>query len=343
MSRYRESFATKATKGQSTVFDQLAEAFPETVHQLSGDTSTWAEKAKLDWTIKASDLAWSSDQGTTLHPFPRKQVFYRSDNLAPLAVVGDKFKVVQPAEVLDFYKEVSNRYGFKLALAGSVDGGRKIWAMASTPHLLSITKEDPVQGSFMMMTACDGSLATQSFFSSLRLRCLNQLPVLIRHLKRESGRALASGRQVFRMNHRTTFSLARVEKDLELMALSWDSFGKVVEALGNKKVTKDQALEFLQKHFYRGEEEHLTLAGVAELNGAQAIKKVMEVYETGQGQEGITGTAWGVVNAATRYLDHETRTKNDEIRIRKAWMDQARPKADLFQDAALTFVPKVLV
>ena len=323
-------------QSQPSFFNQMADRYPDGVHTIGADHAKWAEKARLNWGIKESPVAFTTDEGTTLKLFEDRRVFFRDDNLKPLAVVGKKFKVVQPREILDFYGEVAERYGFKLAIAGEVDGGRKIWAMAETPHEYALAKGDEVKGGLFVMTACDGSLSTQGFFTSFRLRCLNQLPVITKHAKR--GKTM----QVFRCTHGAKFSTARVERDLEAMQVGWEGFKRYSEALANKKVTEAQAVSFLQRFFYKGEVEALSPVDVEEMKDNTTMKKILGVYRTGEGQEGITGTAWGVVNAVTRYLDHETRTKDDHVRVRKAWIEGSREKVKIFDAALAEFTPKVL-
>lgn len=328
-----------ATQKQTTTgfFDQIAGKYPDAVHTLGGDSGQWAKKARLDWNIKESPAAFTPDDGKSVRLFENKRVFFRSDTEEPLAVVGKRFHAVQPKDILDFYGEVAERYGFKLAIAGEVDNGRKIWAMAETPHDFALAKGDEVKGGLFVMTACDGSLSTQGFFTSFRLWCMNQLPVLNVHAKR--GRTL----QVFRCTHGAKFSTARIERDLEVMQISWDNFKRYSEALANKKVTTQQAVTFLGKFFHKSSDHKiLTPVDVDDMADNTTMKKLLNVYRTGEGQESITGTAWGVVNAVTRYLDHETRAKDGHVRVRKAWIEGAREKSKIMTAALEEFTPKLV-
>lgn len=51
---------------------------------------------------------------------------------APLSVVSNRYKVVQPKDVLHFYKDLVSAGGFELETAGVLKGGRKLWALAKT-------------------------------------------------------------------------------------------------------------------------------------------------------------------------------------------------------------------
>lgn len=324
---------TKTTARAESTFSGLASRYPTAVHELGRDRAAWAREAGLDWEIKSSDLAYTTD-GKTVSLFPGKQVFYRSDTGIALATASDRFKLVQPAAVLDFYDHVAATYGFKLALAGTLRGGRKLWGMAETPHHLELLKGDAVKGGLFFVTACDGSAATAGFFTSFRMWCLNQLPVIDR-LARAGSRNRG---QIFRLSHLSEFRPDRVEQDLQRMAVNWDDFKHLTERLASKRVSKQDVITFLQPFFTRGEaaaEPKLTEAMVTERNDTRTLRKVLEVYEEGEGQDKIKGTAWGAVNAVTRYLDHEQRARDDDTRLNKSWVhgQGGRFKSDVFQYA----------
>lgn len=49
-----------------------------------------------------------------------------------LSIVSDDYQIVQPREVLEFYRELMELYGYTLETAGALDSGRKVWALAKT-------------------------------------------------------------------------------------------------------------------------------------------------------------------------------------------------------------------
>lgn len=57
---------------------------------------------------------------------------YRSDNNTALSVVSNRYQVVQPMDVLEFYRDLTEQAGFELETAGVLKGGRKFWALART-------------------------------------------------------------------------------------------------------------------------------------------------------------------------------------------------------------------
>lgn len=61
------------------------------------------------------------------------------------------------------------------------------------------------------------------------------------------------------------------------------------------------------------------------LPNERALRKVQSLYE-GQGRgstlESAQGTAWGLLNAVTEYVDHERRARSTEYRMDSAWFGQ---------------------
>jgi len=88
----------------------------------------WARQAGLDWQIQESPVRYVTNAGSPLGEilsYPDSKVLYRSDTKAPLSVVGNRFKVVQPEEILEFYRDLTEVSGFELETAGVLNGGRK--------------------------------------------------------------------------------------------------------------------------------------------------------------------------------------------------------------------------
>ena len=86
-------------------------------HQLppKQPLEVWAQKAGMDWTICETPvryLAQPEDGGPAIMAFDEQKVLYRSDTNAPLSVVSGRYQVVQPKEVLEFYRDLSEISGF---------------------------------------------------------------------------------------------------------------------------------------------------------------------------------------------------------------------------------------
>jgi hypothetical protein len=75
--------------------------------QLTADASidVWRKEAGLDWEAKLSPIMFTWD-GQNYSEMENQKVIYRNDTNKPLGVVTDRYKVHQPAEVLDWQTSI---------------------------------------------------------------------------------------------------------------------------------------------------------------------------------------------------------------------------------------------
>jgi hypothetical protein len=82
----------------------------------------------MDWPIESSALHFKSTEAgmlASIHTFPGQKVLYRFDTQEPLSVVSQRYQVLQPNEVIEFYRELTEVSGYELETAGVLKGGRK--------------------------------------------------------------------------------------------------------------------------------------------------------------------------------------------------------------------------
>ena len=82
----------------------------------------WAKQAGMDWQIRESPVYYIADSNegigmTSL--YEDQKVLYRSDTEAALSVVSQRYQVVQPSEILEFYRDLTRVSGFFRASASN--------------------------------------------------------------------------------------------------------------------------------------------------------------------------------------------------------------------------------
>lgn len=195
----------------------------------------WQRAAGMAWDIKSTEVLYSvADVGLHVKPFADGKVLYRSDTLAPLSVVGNRYKVVQPREVLEFYRDLVSAGGFELETAGVLKEGRKLWALAKTGQETILKGGDKVKAYLLLATSCDGTLATTAQFTSVRVVCNNTLQLAV------GDRAGA-----VRVPHSTKFDPAAMKQELGLGMSAWHSFMTSIKTMAERKVNKFEAMNFL--------------------------------------------------------------------------------------------------
>lgn len=284
----------------------------------------------MNWQIEETEVRFvSGSAGSSLgsiHAFPEQKVLYRSDTKAPLSVVSARYNVVQPAEILEFYRDLSEVGGFELETAGVLKEGRKFWALAKTGQTGLLKGKDKVDGYLLLATACDGTLATTAQFTSVRVVCNNTLQI-----------ALGDGTGVVKVPHRSQFDAAAVKRQLGIAVSSWDSFMARTKALAERKVTDTAAETFFRRVLTY---PTTNLADRIVVN-ERAIKAVGELYAgSGKGADlpSAAGTAWGLVNSITEFVDHHRRARSDDHRLDAAWFGQGAALKQKAWDEALKLV-----
>ena len=274
----------------------------------------WAQKAGMDWSICETPVRYLADQQGALGAIMSSEdhkVLYRSDTKAALSVVGGRYQVVQPQAVLEFYRDLSEVSGFELETAGVLKGGKKFWALARTGKESALKGGDTVKGYILLATSCDGTLATTATPTTIRVVCNNTLAV-----------ALNGATQAIKVPHSTSFDAQAVKQQLGIAVSQWDGFMYRMKTLSERKVKTHESLNYFLKVLCQTDRQVDSAQG---LTNERALKRVQALYDgQGRGSElaSASGTAWGLLNAVTEFVDHEKRAKSQEYRLDSAWFGQ---------------------
>ncbi len=263
----------------------------------------WAQQAGMDWEINSSSVHYLEQE--QLRQFTDAKVLYRSDTGEALSVVSQRYKEVQPREVLEFYRDLVDIGGFELETAGVLKGGRKLWALARTGQETMLRGGDCVKAYLLLATACDGTLATTAQFTSVRVVCNNTLQMATG----DSGGAI-------KVPHSTKFDADSVKQQLGLGVGVWHRFMGDMRRLADRAVHPFEARRYL-----------VELMGDVDLPfhsqpNSKALKRVFELYAglgMGATLASADDTAWGLVNAVTQFVDHEKRARSTDNRLDSAW------------------------
>jgi phage/plasmid-like protein (TIGR03299 family) len=315
------------------LIEQMAYVGKEPWHGLGNNLSpnqpldVWQREAGMNWQIQESPVHFKADAAGhlgSIHSFPEQKVLYRSDTKAALSVVSSRYQVVQPREVLEFYRDLTEVSGYELETAGVLKGGKKFWALARTGQSTELKGNDQVNGYLLLATSCDGTLATTATPTTVRVVCNNTLTV-----------ALDGTTRAIKVPHNTRFDSKAVKKQLGIAVSQWDDFMYRMRALAERKVQWHEALGFFMNVLC---ETSPTGALPEVLPNERALRKVQELYEgrgRGSNLESARGTAWGLLNAVTEFVDHERRARSTEYRLDSAWFGQGAQIKQRALDAAL--------
>lgn len=264
------------------------------------DINLWRAQAGMNWQVKRSRVRYG--EGDQQRIFDDQHVLFRSDTKDPLAVVGAKYKIVQPGEVLEFFRELVQGNGFELTTAGTMFGGRRFWALASIGEGACILGNDQVNGFLLLSSSCDGTLATTAKFTTVRVVCNNTLSMALR----------SKDRRDVAISHRTDFDHAAVKAQLGIVHGAFGEFVQASRELACKTLSSNEASCLTEKLLV--ESKTVTKSDIYKSAGYQTV---MALFERGKGNHGES--AWDWVNGVTEFVDHAQRAKSESHRLANSW------------------------
>ena len=300
----------------------------------------WAEQAGMDWRFESSDVSYmaQNERGQSIiMPYEEQRVLYRSDTHAPLSVVSQRYQEVQPKQILEFYRDLTEQSGFELETAGVLKGGKKFWALAKTGQTSALKGKDVSNGYILLATACDGTLATTAQFTSIRVVCNNTLAIALKGQNSSAG--------VVKVPHSTKFDAEKIKQQLGISVRAWEDHMYEMKQLSQRKVTQTEAAAYFDAvfnntslsvpeqedgiiQFYRNvamqaqSNNPATKADNKTEPNGRAMSKVMTMFNgQGRGAElsSAKDTAYGLLCSITEFADHERRAMSQDHRLDSAW------------------------
>lgn len=250
----------------------------------------WSREAGMDWELLAAPAGGVI--GETFTPIPGKKVLFRSDTLAPLSVVGSKYVPVQPVDVLKFFGDVAGSAGLKLHTAGTLFEGRRFWALARATEDCVVRENDRVGGFLLLATSCDGTMATEARWTTVRVVCNNTLELA------------RTGQNVVRTFHNTAFNPKAVQEELGLAQARFDDTMALFQRLAARELTAAEMVETTQEL-------------LAVEKRTRTVDAIVAAAQTGVGNSGAT--AWDWLNGVTEWTDHGVKAKTPSHRLNSAW------------------------
>lgn len=298
-------------------------------------------KAGLDYDVVKTPVQYHDTTRLALFPNEAlpglmtskdKCILYRSDTGDDLSVVSSKYQVVQPRQIVEFYRNLVEQYGFEIEVVGALKGGRKVWALANTGNAFQLRDRDDVKGYLLLATSYDGTMATQARFTSVRVVCNNTLSL-----------ASGQGRADVTVPHSTTFDASKVQLDLKI-GPAWDEYQRAAREMTGRVVSRDETVRFLLDVYYGlGSKEEIAEFQADEKN-AKAGEKLMlrltkALFESPGAQlSSARGTLWGALNAVTFDVDHQLPSRSQDTRLDKAWFGTGNNLKDRAWQKALAMV-----
>ena len=271
------------------------------------DVMTWQEAigaAGLDWEVALEPVFLGDGRRVEC-----AQATVRQTDHAVLGIVGSGYSVVQNASAFRFLDDMMDDSRPKYETAGSLRGGRKVWALARLPREIRIRGIDEIVPYLLLVNGHDGSHSLMIAVTPVRVVCQNTLNMALRGTPRK-----------WQTNHVGDVR-GRVRAARETLGLAFaylETFQEVAERLCSVTLTDEELREFATAVFPLAD-------GWAEATRTieKRRRELVRLARTAPDLDGFHGSAWAAYNAAAAMNDHTLRTKHVDRNLERAWFHTA--------------------
>jgi len=258
----------------------------------------------LDWQVDKEPAFFGDGSGFIQAPdcfFTVRMDLARNDPRRVLGQVGAKYNPIQNADCFSVMDALVDQAGMKFETAGSLFNGKVVYLLGVLPDHLQV-KGDVTKKYLLATTSHDGTKALRILFTPVRVVCNNTLTLALSRLSRNN----------VAIRHTSNFKEA-IEDAKIVLGLSNEYFDLqniTMQKLADIRVDKVFVDAYLKALIPQPKKDDGT-----DGNGKRAEKvrnRISTLFFGGQiGADGeaVKGTAYGLFNAVTEYIDHERSTK----------------------------------
>lgn len=278
------------------------------------------EKAGLDWTVeKVPTFCEFKDE---LIPTDDYALVRSSDSKVLTTVSGD-WEPIQNHEAFEFFNDFVMAGDMEMHTAGSLDGGRSVWALAKIKESFEIVGGDRVEPYLLFSNPHTYGKCVDIRFTGIRVVCNNTLTVALN----------GTTDMMVRLNHRNKFDAESVKYTLGMASKRMGTYVDVAKYLTTKRITDDTVKNYFRTVFpsmVKDDTDYL------DRPLSRPASMALEVLETQPGAEYGAGSWWQAFNAVTYTTDHLLGHSVDS-RLKSAWYGQNRQRKIKALETAVEF------
>ena len=247
------------------------------------------QKAGVDWSVEKQDLV--TKMGSSVK---NKQALVRSSDGEVLDIVGKGWNPVQNAEAFNFFEEYVRAGDMQMHTAGSLNGGKMVWALAKTNESFELFNGDVTENYFLFSNPHEFGKAIDIRMTPIRVVCNNTLTL---SLSQDSN-------AMVKVNHRKEFDSAEVKEQMGIAKEKMEQYKSMAEFLGSKPYTSENIVQYFNEVFGSPAKEKVD--GVLPFTSNNA-KIAMEHLDTQPGAKFAQGSFWNAFNTCLLYTSPSPR------------------------------------
>lgn len=251
--------------------------------------------------------------------FDDKVVLVHSRKRVGMTVVGRDFQIVQPKDFVNLAERIAGAVDGHVDSCGVTFGGLGLFLNIRAGEAIRIAGGDLMMPNILLATRNDGSMNTSIKASNIRAVCDNTVQA-----------ALGSGKHArdFKLSHRSEFNPAKIgafwTRELALHMEQVEKFKMLSQTPIRQSSAERLIFNLFNDRRAEGSRQDPTAvtvpAGKVDIRNTEGYKTILGLF-AGAGRGAnlpmVKGTAWGLFNAVTEYVDHHARAKDASQR----WMN----------------------
>jgi len=283
-------------------------------------------KAGLNWSVDKTNLFYSHPPSLS-RLVPGKKGLVRSSDGAYLDTVGEDWNPLQNSEAFSFFNDFIKHGDMEMHTAGSLENGRRVWALAKVKDAFELFKSDRVDQYLLFSNPHKYGLPIDIRMTPVRVVCNNTMSFALNTVSDV----------MVRVHHRTTFDPNIVMNTLGVAKTMLDKYKEAAELLASRRFNKNNVVDFFSTVFpqtsINANKNKETKDDISR-NATHA--HALEVMNTQPGAEFGKGTWWQAFNTVTYMTDHIL-GRSQDTRLTSAWFGANRNRKAMALKTAIDF------
>ncbi len=268
--------------------------------------------ARLDWTV-SKEAAYASDGAGGFYPLAGKgdpgvalpdvwltvrDDLDRSDPRRVLGTVGARYVPIQNAEAFDILDGIIGEGGAEIETAGSLFNGRVVFMTAKLPGNIAV-KDDTVAKYLLLRTSHNGTSALEVMCTPVRVVCNNTLTWAINGAKNK-----------FSIRH-TANAADQIEEARRVLGFAAEHFDAATDQmnrLADERLDDAFVSSYLERLFPDPQAKPDAEKPPCTTRAKKTRNRISRLFygeQRGADQDATDGTAYGLINAVSEYIDHD--------------------------------------
>jgi len=263
------------------------------------------EKAGLNWNVVECE-DYVDFHGKKI-PTGNKSLIRDTDGKV-LTTVGENWNPLQNRDAFEFFTDFVQAGDMEMHTAGSLEEGRRVWALAKVKDAFELFKGDVTENYLLFSNPHKYGKSITVMMTPIRVVCNNTITMAL------NGKS----DHMVKVQHRQEFDADMVKETLGVAKEKLDTYKEAAQFLGSKRFTNSNIVEYFKTVFPQ-------ISNKRENDMSRNAKEALEVLDTQPGAEFGAGTWWQAFNTVTYMTDH-TLGRSSDTRLQSAWFGGNRKK-----------------